>query len=565
MLSVSVLSVYAAALREEPSRHEAAHLNHDAGLGAWWKTGVRLPHSSWPVPSLGVSLAEHTVGMLRRDHNDPVQELAVASGEDPGTSRQQNLEAAGAARVPPPVETEPNAKKPPLIDNAATRKVAYETSLHMTNPLQENSPWAKIGVPIVLGLFGLTVIILAALFIGSKSDDVDENELELPENMYGELFATTVITTFRYRRDGLRLPAVCEFFSSIVLLLVTYILVFLMIQVAENTLANVAADVEERDSLFEKFRDPVVWQAQNWNMYPDTSWRRESMVWFCHDIIYGKAKHVNELGVVFYMFNWVVLLIWFAYMLNELRESWKLKMLIWDVPSVSVIDMVIIDKEEGRINVAGLSIGVKLFLSFIIIIPKLALNGYVLYIGCLFLLYNDLDDALQDILLKTIELAFILEMDELVFEAFTSHAKKQQLGQIEMPIVKERGLTRIMSRYGEFPRFIILVSIVSYLILTINNRDKAEQTLTVKQEGVIEGCCNFMQYLKGAGTKTTLAEGNPCTVFRGKYESALGLDVTGGVVPPGERPSNGVTAGSDAAGLIELSLRAALNQTMNHT
>ena len=82
------------------------------------------------------------------------------------------------------------------------------------------------------------------------------------------------------------------------------------------------------------------------------------------------------------MFNWVVLLIWFAYMLNELRESWKLKMLIWDVPSVSVIDMVIIDKEEGRINVAGLSMGVKLFLSFIIIIPKLALNGYVLYYVC---------------------------------------------------------------------------------------------------------------------------------------------------------------------------------------
>merc|ERR1719281_692991 len=208
--------------------------------------------------------------------------------------------------------------------------------------------------------------------------------------------------------------------------------------------------------------------------------------------------------------------------------------------------------------------GLKLFLTLIIILPKLALNIYVLYIGCLFLLFNDLDDALQDILLKTIELSFILEMDELVFEAFTSHAKKQQLGQIEMPIVKERGLTRIMSRYGEFPRFLILVGIVSYLIMTVNNHDKAESTLTVKQEGVIEGCCNFMQYLKGAGTKTALAESNPCTVFRGKYESALGLDVTGGVVPPGERPSNGVTAGSDAAGLVELSLRAALNQTMNH-
>merc|ERR1719324_582777 len=259
------------------------------------------------------------------------------------------------------------------------------------------------------------------------------------------MYSTLMMNFHRIKRDGMSFAKLVDIFSSLILLAVTYGAVLIMLQVAENTIGSVEQDVEERDSLFEKFRPPSIWMAQNWTAFPDTSWRRESMVWFCPDIIYGKAKHVNELGVVFYMFNWVVLLIWFAYMLNELRESWKLKMLIWDVPSVSVIDMVIIDKEEGRINVAGLSIGVKLFLSFIIIIPKLALNGYVLYIGCLFLLSNDLDDALQDILLKTIELAFILEMDELVFEAFTSHAKKQQLGQIEMPIVKERGLTRIMS------------------------------------------------------------------------------------------------------------------------
>ena len=89
--------------------------------------------------------------------------------------------------------------------------------------------------------------------------------------------------------------------------------------------------------------------------------------------------------------------------------------------------------------------------------------------------------------------------------------------------------------------------------------------LAVLSDGCVHLPTERRRYLKGAGTKTALAEGNPCTVFRGKYESALGLDVTGGVVPPGERPSNGVTAGSDAAGLIELSLRAALNQTMNHT
>ena len=51
-------------------------------------------------------------------------------------------------------------------------------------------------------MFGLTVIILAALFIGSKSDDVDENELELPENMSEK---TAFYEFFPGRAAGVRL------------------------------------------------------------------------------------------------------------------------------------------------------------------------------------------------------------------------------------------------------------------------------------------------------------------------------------------------------------------------
>ena len=42
----------------------------------------------------------------------------------------------------------------------------------------------------------------------------------------------------------------------------------------------------------------------------------------------------------------------------------------------------------------------------------------------------------REVLLKTIEMAFILEMDELVYEAFAATPKKQQLSQIEMPTVR---------------------------------------------------------------------------------------------------------------------------------
>ena len=35
------------------------------------------------------------------------------------------------------------------------------------------------------------------------------------------------------------------------------------------------------------------------------------MVWFCHDVIYGKAKHVVELGADWNIFSWVVNRIYF--------------------------------------------------------------------------------------------------------------------------------------------------------------------------------------------------------------------------------------------------------------
>jgi len=355
--------------------------------------------------------------------------------------------------------------------------------------------------------------------------------------------------TNKFHRDGGKtLPAMCELFSSMVLLGVTYMLVWIMIGVAENTIGSVEQDVEERDSLFEKFRDPVMWQAQNWQLYPDSVWRRDSMVWFCHDIIYGKAKHVNELGPIWYLFSWVVLVVWFSYMLFELREVFKLKLMIWNTPTVPAQDMVTPNKEEGKIVVNGLCYSVKGWLTILVLLPKLALNILVSYVGCVFLLYNDLDDDLQEVLLKTIEMAFILEMDELVFEAFAATPKKQQLQQMEMPTVVEKGIWRVLSQYGEFPRFMLCVGLASYLSITVNNDTHRRMTLTSKEAGIIEGCCNFMQYVKGAGVKTPLAEGNPCTQFRETYETPMGLDATGGVLPPGDHPlAGGATAGGEPA------------------
>ena len=75
------------------------------------------------------------------------------------------------------------------------------------------------------------------------------------------------------------------------------------------------------------------------------------------------------------------------------------------------------DEDEGDLKVHGMSPVMKLSVFALIFVPKITLNIMVAVIGAEFLMFNDLDDDLQEILLKTIEMAFILEMDELIFES----------------------------------------------------------------------------------------------------------------------------------------------------
>merc|ERR1711964_248487 len=81
------------------------------------------------------------------------------------------------------------------------------------------------------------------------------------------------------------------------------------------------------------------------------------------------------------------------------------------------------------------------------------------------------------------------------------------------------------SRFGDYPRLMFLIAGASVLCIIMHTEENAKRMLTPKQVGVIEGCCNFMEYLKGAGTKTLLVDGNPCVSFRENYEAPMGIPV----------------------------------------
>ena len=58
-----------------------------------------------------------------------------------------------------------------------------------------------------------------------------------------------------------------------------------------NTLASLDADTDERDSISTKFRDPVYWQAQNWNLFADVaSFRFQFRQCLSHIMIWAECN-----------------------------------------------------------------------------------------------------------------------------------------------------------------------------------------------------------------------------------------------------------------------------------
>ena len=307
----------------------------------------------------------------------------------------------------------------------------------------------------------------------------------------------------------------------------------------------------DRDITISRFRDPVLWQDQNWQRYPDNHWRRESMLWYCKDVIYGKASRVNILDSMGKVYTWLILFVWLSYNLIEFRESFKFSVMTWAAPTRSASDAYSENREDNEILILGLNLGTKFFMTLLIILPRLAQSGYVAYLGTLQILDDDRDQHLADKLILAMELAFILTFGEFVYLAFVSYHKKQQISNMVLPVIRVRGFARIFNNYSDFPRVVIIAAIASYFCMAmpshaLNGSDA--DVISAKEAGVIEGCCNFVQYLKGSGEKVLLSQYSPCSVFREKFEKPAGIPIPPVETHPEE--SQNITLGS--ASLVQL-------------
>eukprot|EP00746_Dinoflagellata_sp_MGD_P062043 gnl/MRDRNA2_/MRDRNA2_26157_c0_seq1.p1 gnl/MRDRNA2_/MRDRNA2_26157_c0~~gnl/MRDRNA2_/MRDRNA2_26157_c0_seq1.p1 ORF type:complete len:517 (-),score=80.95 gnl/MRDRNA2_/MRDRNA2_26157_c0_seq1:4-1554(-) len=249
---------------------------------------------------------------------------------------------------------------------------------------------------------------------------------------------------------------------------------------------------------------------EEWEAPPkEMVWQIGSAIYFCQDVIDLHVKHLIHTGNRWYkMFVGIILLIWCLKMWVEFVETWELCCTVIFCPvALKADEMVqyVDEKGELRARICSITKSLKGVILLSVLVPKIVINFILAFVGTQFLLGNALRDSVEELLLATIELAFVLEFDELVYAAITSWQKKQLMEKCDLPEIELGYFGRSEVFFGEPTRILILVGMAVLLTyLHFETEIYVSVVLpivqpTSEEHRVYKGCCNFYRYLQSGG------------------------------------------------------------------
>jgi len=261
-----------------------------------------------------------------------------------------------------------------------------------------------------------------------------------------------------------------------------------------------------------------------WNLLADTK--------YCAKILEDIVPYWNAFGQWFMCATCGIFFIFYAKIIFELRNGFSMFMCLiqptWpssfeehlDVGAQEFQTMCITKKEfkDGEhVNVTyirGYTGSTKVILLIWIILPKIVITLGMAWVGTLYLLANSVSSELQELLISTIELGFVLEIDEIMFESFLNSMKKEELESAKLPKVKVTSRGAMCTALTEICLLCLCVG-ATFLVLILTY--DARLGLKVHDQNVIEGCCNLENFLNGRGNWEIMRYANECREFREHY------------------------------------------------
>jgi len=164
-------------------------------------------------------------------------------------------------------------------------------------------------------------------------------------------------------------------------------------------------------------------------------------------------------------FFFVVLLLWTLICLQELKMCiYMFESLIVRTPNIaSMRDSLEFEEDDHDSKiVAGLTLGVKLFLCFMVFLPRIAVDVYLLWLGCRWLLATN---NFSELVLNSVALEFVLQLKELVYVALVPDRNKRDC---ESTKIRSHGRRELASIWVYANTFLLGIAALAWVYLYIH-------------------------------------------------------------------------------------------------
>jgi len=352
--------------------------------------------------------------------------------------------------------------------------------------------------------------------------ELEDEEPKLWPNIYGE----SVLRLCKYldlEADKRGMAAFKELMASFLLLIINYVVIGLLFSIAYQAVIELREEKTRRQQMM-RMMDTKEFVNRDWAAFMSNKmvlssgdkdnhqpiWNLVADIKFCTKTLTDIVPYWNAMDEWFMVATCAVFFIFYAKVLQEMRENWDM----FTQLSIPFEGGKMVHSHGDLIHIKGYTGECKLAMFFMVFLPKLCVAVGIAIIGSFYLLANSVSSDLQELLISTIELMFLLEVDEIFFESFTNVMKKEELEKTKLPRVT---VTSSGVKWISLTEFLGCVFCISMMFALLFGTFDARLNLTAHNQQVIEGCCNLENFLNGRGKWEIMRYENECREFREKY------------------------------------------------
>lgn len=144
-----------------------------------------------------------------------------------------------------------------------------------------------------------------------------------------------------------------------------------------------------------------------------------------------------------------ILFIWTMTCFLELKKALQmLKAVVWDLPRVTRMKSAMKDGEEPHTKLlVGLTLPVKVLVFVLVMLPRIIVTLWLLWLGCRWLLSTD---QFCDLILNAVALEFILLLKESMYQALVPFRTKMDVTQTKIHVEDKKQDSGVMAFLGAF-------------------------------------------------------------------------------------------------------------------